>query len=143
MPSVFTRIINGELPGRFVYQDDRCAAFLSIAPLRPGHTLVVPKQEVDHWLDLDAELAAHLTTVAQAIGRGQMLAFAPARVGLMIAGLEVPHVHLHVVPIDGPHDLDFANADTRASAATLDEAADKLRQALAKLAPEGAGDWCL
>jgi len=143
MPSVFTRIINGELPGRFVYQDDRCAAFLSIAPLRPGHTLVVPKQEVDHWLDLDADLVAHLTQVAQTVGRGQMLAFAPTRVGLMIAGLEVPHVHIHVVPIDGPHDLDFANADHRASAAALDEAADKLRQALGKLAPEGAGDWCL
>lgn len=134
MPSVFTRILNGELPGRFVHQDDRCAAFLSIAPLRPGHTLVVPRVEVDHWLDLEPELVAHLMTVAQTVGRGQMLAFAPTRVGLMIAGLEVPHVHVHVVPIDGPHDLDFANADSRASAAALDGAAEQLRQALARLA---------
>jgi histidine triad (HIT) family protein len=134
MPSVFTRILNGELPGRFVHQDDRCAAFLSIAPLRPGHTLVVPRVEVDHWLDLEPELVAHLMTVAQTVGRGQMLAFAPTRVGLMIAGLEVPHVHVHVVPIDGPHDLDFANADSRAGAAALDDAAEQLRQALARLA---------
>lgn len=111
MPSVFTRIFNGELPARFVYQDDRCGAFLSIAPLRPGHVLVVPKLEVDHWLDLEVELNAHLMTVAQSVGRAQMLAFAPTRVGLMIAGLEVPHVHVHVVPIDGVHDLEFANAD--------------------------------
>lgn len=133
MPSVFTRIFNGELPARFVYQDDRCGAFLSIAPLRPGHVLVVPRREVDHWLDLDTELNAHLMTVAQSVGRAQMLAFAPTRVGLMIAGLEVPHVHVHVVPIDGVHDLDFANADHRASAAALDEAAAKLREALAQL----------
>ena len=143
MPSVFTRIFNGELPARFVYQDDRCGAFLSIAPLRPGHVLVVPKLEVDYWLDLEVELNAHLMTVAQSVGRAQMLAFAPTRVGLMIAGLEVPHVHVHVVPIDGVHDLEFANADHRASAASLDEAAGKLRQALAQLLPGGSGDWCV
>ena len=140
MPSVFTRIFNGELPARFVYQDDRCGAFLSIAPLRPGHVLVVPKLEVDHWLDLEAELNAHLMTVAQSVGRAQMLAFAPTRVGLMIAGLEVPHVHIHVVPIEGVHDLDFAGADHRASAASLDEAAAKLSRALAQLATAAALD---
>ena len=144
MPSVFTRIFRRELPARFVHEDDLCGAFLSIAPLRPGHTLVVPRVEVDHWLDLDADLNAHLMTVAQQIGRGQMLAFAPTRVGLMIAGLEVPHVHVHVVPIEGVHDLDFANADHRASAASLDDAASRLRQALAQLTPGGgAGDWAL
>ena len=101
MATIFTRIIDGELPGRFVWRDDLCVAFLSINPLNPGHTLVVPRQEVDHWLDLDDALAAHLTQVARRIGAAQMQAFAPERVGLMIAGLEVPHVHLHVVPING------------------------------------------
>ncbi|HEY8379059.1 MAG TPA: HIT family protein [Nannocystis sp.] len=133
MPSVFTRIFNRELPARFVHEDDRCGAFLSIAPLRPGHTLVVPKVEIDHWLDLEPDLVAHLMRVAQTIGRAQMLAFAPTRIGLMIAGLEVPHVHVHVVPIEGVHDLDFANANHNASAASLDEAAQKLREALAQL----------
>lgn len=137
MPSVFTRIFNKELPARFVHEDDRCGAFLSIAPLRPGHTLVVPKVEVDHWLDLEAGLVAHLMTVAQQVGRAQMLAFAPTRVGMMIAGLEVPHVHIHVVPIEGVHDLDFANADHRASAGALDDAAERIRQALAQLAASG------
>ena len=107
MPSLFTRIIDGELPGRFVWRDDRCVAFLSIAPLRTGHTLVVPIAEVDHWIDLDPDLAAHLMVVAQAIGRAQLAAFTPARVGLIIAGMEVPHTHLHVVPIGREADLHF------------------------------------
>ena len=74
MPSVFTLILEGSLPGRFVWQDDRCAAFLSIAPLAAGHTLVVPRVEIDHWLDLDADLAAHLASVAHHVGRAQMAA---------------------------------------------------------------------
>lgn len=130
MPTIFTRILSGELPGRFVYRDDRCAAFLTIAPMKPGHTLVVPVQEVDHWVDLEPELAAHLMHVAQRVGAAQMRAFKPLRVGLMIAGLEVPHVHLHVVPMDDVHDLDFARADNNAAAADLDRAAEALRAQL-------------
>jgi diadenosine tetraphosphate (Ap4A) HIT family hydrolase len=110
VPSIFTRIIDGELPGHFVWHDDECVAFLSIAPLREGHTLVVPRLEVDHWLDLPPELVAHLTVVAQRIGRAQQAAFNPARVGMIIAGMEVPHTHLHVIPIDREADLNFANA---------------------------------
>ena len=68
MPSIFSRIIAGELPGRFVWRDEVCVAFLSIAPLRPGHTLVVPIEEVDHWIDLDGDTASHLMRVAQAVG---------------------------------------------------------------------------
>ena len=130
MPSVFTRIINGELPGRFVWKDELCAVFLSIAPLRPGHALVVPRAEVDHWIDLPADTATHLMAVAQIVGKAQQAAFTPARVGLLIAGFEVPHVHVHVVPTMGMRDLDFANADGRADAAGLDSAAGKLRAAL-------------
>ena len=130
MPSVFTRIINGELPGRFVWRDELCAVFLSIAPLRPGHALVVPRAEVDHWIDLPADTATHLMAVAQIVGKAQQAAFTPARVGLLIAGFEVPHVHVHVVPTMGMRDLDFANADGRADAAGLDAAAGKLRAAL-------------
>jgi histidine triad (HIT) family protein len=133
MPTLFTRIINGELPGRFVWRDLHCVVFLSIHPLRPGHALVVPRAEVDHWIDLSPGVAAHLMTVSQSIGKGQQRAFAPTKIGLMIAGLEVPHVHLHVVPIDGVHDLDFANQDVNAKAQDLDRAAQQLRTALREL----------
>jgi histidine triad (HIT) family protein len=130
MPTVFTRILQGELPGRFVWKDELCAVFLSIAPLRPGHALVVPRAEVDHWIDLPAATASHLMTVAQIVGKAQQVAFSPVRVGLMIAGFEVPHVHVHVVPVEGMRDLDFANADGKPDAAALDDAARRLRAAL-------------
>jgi histidine triad (HIT) family protein len=131
--TLFTRIINGELPGRFVWRDEHCVAFTSIHPLRPGHTLVVSCAEVDHWLDLEPDLAAHLMTVAQSIGKAVQHAFSPAKVGLMIAGLEVPHVHLHVVPIGGLHDLDFSRQDLNAKPADLDRAAEAVRGALRTL----------
>jgi histidine triad (HIT) family protein len=130
MPTLFTKIIEGEIPGRFVWRDDRAVAFLTIAPFAPGHTLVVPIAEVDHWIDLDPDLAAHLTEVARQVGRAQMQAFSPTRVGLIVAGLEVPHCHLHVVPIDSEADLSFARADHSADPAALDDAADRLRVAL-------------
>ena len=130
MPTLFTRIIDGEIPGRFVWRDERCVAFLTIAPLQPGHTLVVPIEEVDHWLDLAPDLAAHLFGVAQRIGQAQVEAFGPERVGLIIAGLEVPHTHLHVIPIRSEADLDFGRADPDPSPAAMDDAADRLRAAL-------------
>lgn len=131
MASLFTRIIDGEIPGRFVWSDDRCVAFLTIAPITPGHTLVVPRAEVDHWIDLDDDAAAHLMVVAKAIGAAQMDAFSPARIGVIVAGMEVPHTHLHVIPIETEADLDFRRADSSAPAESLDDAADRLRAALA------------
>ena len=130
MATIFTRIIDGELPGRFVWRDDACVAFLSINPLRPGHTLVVPRAEVDHWIDLPADENAHLMRVAHEIGAAQMAAFTPARIGLIIAGLEVPHVHLHVVPIQRESDLNFANVDLAPSTDAMDTAAATIRSAL-------------
>jgi histidine triad (HIT) family protein len=130
VPSLFTRIITGELPARFLWKDDRCVAFLSIRPLRPGHTLVVPREEVDHWLDADPGLLAHLNATAQIIGKAQMAAFRPNRIGLVIAGLEVPHLHLHVVPIRGMQDLDFANQDPSPQPEMMDQAAASIRREL-------------
>ena len=138
MASLFTKIIEGELPGRFVWRDDTAVAFLSIAPLTPGHTLVVPIQEVEDWTDLDPDLLAHLTNVAQIVGKAIDRAFRPTKVGLMIAGLEVPHVHLHVSPINTVSDLNFANADPNASAESLDEAAERIRAALSDLGYEAS-----
>jgi len=130
MPTLFTRIINGELPGRFIYRDALCVAFMTIHPLKPGHALVVPIEEVEHWIDLTPALNAHLIQVAQQLGRAQQTVFQPEKVGLLIAGLEVPHVHLHVVPIETSSDLNFANANTRATGEAIEEAAQKLRNAL-------------
>jgi len=137
MATLFTRIIEGELPGRFVWRDERAVVFLTIAPITPGHALVVPIAEVDHWIDLDPDLAAHLMVVAREVGRAQMRAFSPTRVGMIIAGLEVPHCHLHLVPIETEADLSFARADHHPDPAALDDAAERLRAALREL---GHGD---
>ena len=133
MPSIFSRIIAGELPARFVWQDEHAVAFLTNRPLRPGHTLVVSRLEVDHWLDVDPQLLAHLAKVAQRVGRAQMAVFEPARIGMMIAGLEVPHLHIHVVPIGGMRDLDFRNQDPNPDPKMMDEAAESIRDEIQKL----------
>ena len=130
MPSIFSRIIAGELPGRFVWKDDLTVAFLSVAPMMPGHTLVVPRDEVDHWIDLEPPLAAHLFTVAQAIGRAQQAEWQPRRIGVLIVGEEVPHAHLHVVPINHPDELSFAHVDASPDSTVLDDAATRLRRRL-------------
>jgi histidine triad (HIT) family protein len=133
MATIFTQIIEGKLPARFVWKDDRCVVFLTNRPLRPGHSMVVPRQEIDHWLDLDPDLLAHLMETAQAIGKAQMAGFKPKRIGMLLAGLEVPHCHFHVVPIRGVHDLDFGNQDPDPDPAMMDEAAATLRRELGRL----------
>jgi histidine triad (HIT) family protein len=138
VPTLFTRIIEGEIPGTFVWRDDDCVGFLSINPLRPGHTLVVPKLEIDHWIDCPPELSNHLFTVARHIGAALQTVFQPTRIGLMIAGLEVPHLHIHVVPMDGMHDLDFSNAATSVEREALEGAADAIRKELAAMGLSGA-----
>jgi histidine triad (HIT) family protein len=136
--SIFSRIIDGELPADFVWKDDQSVAFLSNRPLRPGHTLVVPRAATEHWLDLEPGLLAHLASTAQTIGKAQMSVFRPARIGLMLVGLEVPHVHLHVVPIRGPHDLDFDNQDPNPDPAMMKAAGESLREELRRLGAPGA-----
>ncbi|MDQ1462805.1 MAG: hypothetical protein QOI08_4289 [Actinomycetota bacterium] len=133
MPSIFSRIIAGELPGKFVWKDDRAVAFMSIAPMMPGHTLVVPRAEIDHWIDLEPALGAHLFAVAQQIGRAQDLEWKPRRIGMLIVGEEVPHTHLHVVPINSPEELTFAHADPSPDFDALDDAAIRLRARLREL----------
>ena len=140
MPTVFTRIIDGEIPGTFVWRDDQCVAFLSINPVNPGHTLVIPRAEVDEWTDLEPDLAAHLMAVARIVGQAVKKAFSPIRVGLLIAGLEVPHTHLHVMPIhSGEADLHLDRAG-EASPEDLNANAEKIRAALRDLGGEGVSD---
>lgn len=133
MATLFTRIIEGELPARFVWSDDRCVAFLTIAPISPGHTLVVPRDEIDHWIDADDDLLAHLTAVSRRIGRAVDRAFDPNRVAVIVAGFEVPHLHIHVLGAESEHELRFENADPTVDPEVLDDHLRRLRAALVEL----------
>jgi histidine triad (HIT) family protein len=137
MSTVFTKIIDGELPGRFVWSDERCVAFLSVNPLGPGHTLVVPREEVDHWVDADAELVAHLTAVSHTIARAVESIWQPPRVGFVVAGFEVPHLHLHVFPAWEMAAFDFTHAARSIDDAEQDGYAERLRTVLTEA---GHGD---
>ena len=130
MATIFTKIINGDIPGRFVWNDDTCIAMLDIRPLHPGHLLVIPKAEIDQWTDLDEQTATHLMAVAHKIGSTIKSVVRCERVGLLIAGFEVPHVHVHVVPMQTMAQLDFRNAEVSPRADALDEMAERLREAL-------------
>ncbi|WP_018501963.1 HIT family protein [Parafrankia discariae] len=132
MASVFTRIINGELPGRIVYSDESAVAFLSIAPVRPGHTLVVPRLEIDHWIDLPDETVRAVWGAAAVVGRAIDTVFRPRRVAAMLAGMEVPHAHIHLFPIDSESQMSFALADADPDPAMMDDVAERLRAALAE-----------
>lgn len=130
MPTIFTRIIGGEIPGTFVWRDEQCVVFLSINPMAYGHCLVVPIQEVDHWVDADSDLIAHLFEVTRVIGVALKEAFGCERVGVIIAGYEVPHTHIHVIPTQSMSQLSFANAATSIDRSLMDATADAIRSAL-------------
>ncbi|PRB67085.1 HIT family protein [Arthrobacter sp. MYb213] len=130
MSTLFSKIINGDIPGRFIWSDETCVAFLSIGPLSDGHTLVVPRAEIDEFTDADDALLTHLNLVAVKIGRAQKRAFNAARAGLMIAGFEVPHLHVHVWPTNSLADFDLSNAAVNPDPARMDENAATLRAAL-------------
>ena len=133
MATVFTKIINGAMPGRFVYEDDDIVAFLTIAPMTQGHTLVVPRAEIDQWQDVDAQAFNKVMAVSQLIGKAVVKAFGAERAGVIIAGLEVPHLHVHVFPAYNLTDFGFANVDHNPSRESLDEAQAKIKDALAQL----------
>lgn len=130
MSTIFTRIIRGEAPARFLWKDEECVAFLTIEPRQPGHALVVPRQEVDRWLDVSDTLIAHLMVVAHKIGLAQREEWDADRAGLMIEGYMVPHLHVHVWPSWSPREFHPANIDRIARPADLDEAAVRLRSRL-------------
>jgi diadenosine tetraphosphate (Ap4A) HIT family hydrolase len=130
MTTLFTRIIDGELPARFVWRDDRAVAFLPIAPLCPGHTLVVPIEPVDHWIDLDDDLNAHLWTVAKSIGRALDEAFRPTKLGVIVQGVEVPHAHVHLVPYTDLSQMTFASQDPDPDPGEMDRQAELIRATL-------------
>ena len=129
MSTVFEKIISGEWSGRFVWADDLCVAFATIEPTSPGHVLVVPRTAYDAWTDAPSDVAAHLMKVARAIGVAQKAAFGVPRAGLAIAGFEVPHTHLHVIPLRDETDILLSKA-APATDEELDNAITTLREAL-------------
>lgn len=139
MATVFSKIIAGELPGRFVYRDDTVVAFLSIDPVAAGHTLVVPVAEVDAWVDADPDLWAQLNAVAQRVGKAMVEVTGAARAGYLIAGFEVPHLHIHVF---GADDMSGYSLGVKAelSDAEMDRVAAELRSALRAQDPAGVPD---
>ena len=127
MTTIFTRIIEGEIPGRFVWRDETTVAFLPVALLAPGHTLVVPIDPVDHWIDLSPEASARLWWVAQTISRGLDALYRPVKVGVLVVGEEVPHAHVHLVPFTDVAQMSFAHVDSSPASEDLDGQADALR----------------
>ena len=109
MASIFTRIINGEITCYRVAENDRYIAFLDVRPLKPGHTLVVPKQEVDYIFDLDENTLAGMMLFAQKVARAMKEVVECKRIGVVVIGLEVPHAHIHLIPITKETDLLFTN----------------------------------
>jgi histidine triad (HIT) family protein len=107
MPSIFTKILAGELPGHYVWKDEVCFAIMTIQPIRAGHLIVIPNAEVNHWDDMPPAIAAHVMLVAQKIAKGIKAVIPCKRVGGTVIGLEVPHAHVHLIPIDNLMDMDF------------------------------------
>lgn len=130
MTSVFTKIINGELPARFVYKDDKVVSFLTINPVTPGHLLIVPIKEVDHWVDLDMKTIDHIMKVAQKLSAVLMKCFDSERIGLEIAGFEVAHAHIHLIPANSNLDMDLSRGDPTPSHEFMDAIQAKIIAAL-------------
>lgn len=130
MSSLFTKIIAGDIPCAKLYEDDRFFSFLDIRPIRRGHALLIPKREIDYIFDLPGDLLQSMLPVAEPIARAIEQHVPCKKVGLMVAGLEVPHCHLHLVPIDSVGDLNFSNAKDAAQR-DLQELAAKIRASLA------------
>ncbi|MCC6840019.1 MAG: HIT family protein [Flavobacteriales bacterium] len=129
MSSIFARIIRGEIPCHKVGEDDRYLAFLDINPVRMGHTLVIPKVEVDKFFDLPADVLAGIMPFAQGVAR-RMAAVLPCdRIGLSVIGLEVPHAHVHLIPIDSIYDMDFSRPKVKMSNEAFAALAERIRQA--------------
>ena len=128
MSSIFTKIINGEIPAHKVYEDDLVLAFLDIQPSSKGHTLVVPKQEIDHFDNLPDELYQHLMLVSKRIAKQIKTVYSPLRVGMMVFGTEVPHAHVHLIPLYTGSEMAFVrNADGEPDHEKLAQVAEELK----------------
>ena len=133
MASVFTRIVNGEIPSYKVAETVHCYAFLDINPLKEGHTLVIPKKEVDYLFDLDEALYTELMLFARKVAVAVRAAVPCKRVGVAVLGMEVPHAHIHLVPLETEGDLDFRKKKLELSPERFKETAASIAAEYAKL----------
>ncbi|WP_027472868.1 HIT family protein [Saccharicrinis fermentans] len=130
MSTIFSKIVKGEIPSYKIAEDDRYFAFLDINPLQEGHTLVIPKNEVDYIFDLDDDTLAGLHVFAKKIAQALDKAMECKRVGVAVLGLEVPHAHIHLVPLQGEGDINFSNPKLKFSPEQFNEIAQKIKQCL-------------
>jgi len=130
MATLFTKIVNGEIPCYKIAEDDNYFAFLDINPLAKGHTLVIPKIEIDYLFDLDDDTIAGLHVFARKIARAIDLVMDCKRVGVAVLGLEVPHAHVHLIPINSLYDIEFSRPKLKLAAEEFEEIAEKIRAAL-------------
>ncbi len=129
MPSIFTKIVSGEIPAHKVHEDDRFLAFLDINPLREGHTLVIPKVEIDYFFDLPDDLLRDIMVFAREVARKIEAVIPCERIGITVIGLEVPHTHVHLIPIDSVTDMNFAKPKLSLSQSEMADLAEKIRKA--------------
>ncbi len=129
MPSIFTRIVNGEIPGHKIAETDEFLAFLDVFPCAPGHTLVIPKQEIDYIFDLEDTLYAGLMQFSKKIATAVEQAVPCKRIGVAVVGLEVPHAHVHLIPLNSMADMNFNNK-LKMSQEELAAIAQKIREKL-------------
>lgn len=129
MASIFTRIINREIPGHIIAEDDKFIAFLDVMPLVHGHVLVVPKQETDYIFDLDDETLSGLYVFAKKVAAAQRKVISCKRIGIAVIGLEVPHAHVHLVPMSSVGDINFTQPKLKPSQDELASVAEKIRNA--------------
>lgn len=130
MPSIFTKIVNKEIPAHVVVENENYLAFLDINPLAKGHTLVIPKQETDYIFDLDDDLLAGLHVFAKKVAKAIDSVMDCKRVGVAVLGLEVPHAHIHLIPINSLHDIEFSRPKLKLDNEELANIAEKIKSAL-------------
>ena len=129
MASIFTRIINCEIPSHKIAEDGQFFAFLDIDPVQKGHTLVIPKKEIDYIFDLDDELLAGMLPFAKTVAAKIKKVVPCDRIGISVVGLEVPHAHIHLIPINGVHDMDFSRSRVKLTQEEFTGLAKQIREA--------------
>lgn len=130
MASLFTKIVNGEIPCYKIAETEEFLAFLDVFPLRKGHTLVIPKKEVDYIFDLDDETFAGLHIFSKIVANAVKQAIPCKKVGVAVVGLEVPHTHIHLVPINAVSDIDFSQPKLKIEQTEMEQIADNIRSFL-------------
>jgi len=133
MSSIFTKIASGEIPCHKVAEDENYFAFLDISPVAKGHTLVIPKKEVDYIFDLDEKTLSGLTLFAQKVARGMVRVVACKRVGMVVLGLEVPHAHIHLIPLNSEADVDFRKPKLKMEKEEMAALAREMQAAVSKI----------